>query len=679
MTESTSKMTREEALGLWIELLNMPDSQRRQGLMRRHRLGSDRHREFNLIMSALLFNAQEEGDTELFERVKFLTAEISTVFLEGKLGDIPDAPTAWARIDPQRIEQAVNAPGFSIYWHEQLTRMGGDSAETQLALGDAHVRRRAFSDALGHYKRAIELDPYNPRAHVAAGLVYIDLGRPDEAIPHLNDGAEAYEFRQQDFDDLSERDIEIWTIACNHLTGLLRARGKFKDAVRCAEMGARARPDGWQYKVLADCYRAAGRHDEAIAAARKAVLLDPGCAEAHNSLGILLRDQFDFEGAVRAFEDAIRANPDLVQAHNNLGTCLKALGRMEEAQKAYREAIGQGPERPAPLTNLANVARLRGDFQEAELGYRKALSIDEDYGDARLNLATLYLDTDRWREAVRELNLATASLIKSDLSPASKGIPDPSKHQQPLEFHPVYFSELNKRYTDLRPVINQAYYEYIAGAPSEPQQGDHGTTFYVAGQAVETWTADGMVFSRSYSVSDWTHLIRLLGTHNVQQYLQQVPDPDIAILAMHLLADAFLKQSWIREALWVCGHLEAVPLSSGSSLHLAKTYNHIGQTFRKGYSLDAGRALHSLAFARAIYRHAYDRYEKENDRKYMAIMLYNMAVAYQVEGKLNQAIDFYRQSQRIDEQIGNKKAAKETSRRISDLGKQLKKLGNRSK
>jgi len=81
------------------------------------------------------------------------------------------------------------------------------------------------------------------------------------------------------------------------------------------------------------------------AAARRAVELDPGQAEAHLILARIhfLRD-LDPWRAGREIERALRANPDLAEAHSARGDYLAILGRHDEAIRAVERASTLDPE-----------------------------------------------------------------------------------------------------------------------------------------------------------------------------------------------------------------------------------------------------------------------------------------------------------------------------------------------
>ncbi len=77
----------------------------------------------------------------------------------------------------------------------------------------------------------------------------------------------------------------------------------------------------------------------ALAAARKAVELDPSSAEAHNSLAfVTFYWKWDASGAEREFRRALELNPNYVTAHHWYATFLMCIGRIPEALEEINRA-----------------------------------------------------------------------------------------------------------------------------------------------------------------------------------------------------------------------------------------------------------------------------------------------------------------------------------------------------
>jgi tetratricopeptide (TPR) repeat protein len=95
--------------------------------------------------------------------------------------------------------------------------------------------------------------------------------------------------------------------------------------------------------------------DEAIAAFREALWLEPNFPEAHHNLGNALREQGKREEAIAEFRAAIRLKPDYFNAHNNLGGLLCDYSHdYQGAVAEFREALHLKPDDPRVNYNLGN-------------------------------------------------------------------------------------------------------------------------------------------------------------------------------------------------------------------------------------------------------------------------------------------------------------------------------------
>ena len=86
-----------------------------------------------------------------------------------------------------------------------------------------------------------------------------------------------------------------------------------------------------------------GKLDQAAAAFRKAVEVDPTDAEAWDNLGVGLVRAGDEARGVEAFRRALRAVPGHPEAHRNLAVVLDRQGRGAEAARHYRAFLAKSP------------------------------------------------------------------------------------------------------------------------------------------------------------------------------------------------------------------------------------------------------------------------------------------------------------------------------------------------
>jgi len=97
-----------------------------------------------------------------------------------------------------------------------------------------------------------------------------------------------------------------------------------------------------------------GRHDEAIAAYKQSVQLDPYNVGAYQALGTILTEQGKAEEAIAIYQQAIRLNPDRACAlYGRLGTILRARGKSAQAEAAYRKAFAFTPRNAPEHNDLA--------------------------------------------------------------------------------------------------------------------------------------------------------------------------------------------------------------------------------------------------------------------------------------------------------------------------------------
>ena len=116
--------------------------------------------------------------------------------------------------------------------------------------------------------------------------------------------------------------------------------------------------------------------------------------------------------AAAAYREAVRVNPNLAPAHDNLGVMLAERGSADEAVAAYRRAIEVNPGAARPYYNLGNALAARGDWDGALAAFRKALELQPDFAEAHCNLGHALRELGRLGEAVKALERGHALGVK---------------------------------------------------------------------------------------------------------------------------------------------------------------------------------------------------------------------------------------------------------------------------
>jgi serine/threonine-protein kinase len=162
------------------------------------------------------------------------------------------------------------------------------------------------------------------------------------------------------------------------------------------------------------------KHDAAEAACRKAVDLNPQCAEAYYLLGILRGDGQNLGEAVAAYRKAIALRPDFAEAYTNLGKTLSEKGEYREAEKVCLKALDLKPDLVEAHNNLGVALVQRGKFDAAAAAYNKAIALRPDLAEAYSNLGSALTGQRKYGDAAAAYGKAIA--LKADLAEAHCGL-----------------------------------------------------------------------------------------------------------------------------------------------------------------------------------------------------------------------------------------------------------------
>lgn len=121
--------------------------------------------------------------------------------------------------------------------------------------------------------------------------------------------------------------------------------------------------------------------NEAEAASRKALELDPELAEAHAAGALALALKKNFDEAEKEFEKAIRLNPKLFEAHYFYARTSFQQGKLAKAAELYEMAARLNPDDYQVMPLLSSVYRGLGRDQEAKACERRGLQLIERHNE----------------------------------------------------------------------------------------------------------------------------------------------------------------------------------------------------------------------------------------------------------------------------------------------------------
>jgi tetratricopeptide (TPR) repeat protein len=117
--------------------------------------------------------------------------------------------------------------------------------------------------------------------------------------------------------------------------------------------------------------------DEAMAAYRKVLELNPGAAGALVNLGTIYYKRRKFDLAEKYYTQAVVADPAYPLAEFNLGNIFDEQGRTEEAFQHYRRALELNPAYADAHFNLALLCERTGDSLKAVFHWKTYLKLDK--------------------------------------------------------------------------------------------------------------------------------------------------------------------------------------------------------------------------------------------------------------------------------------------------------------
>jgi tetratricopeptide (TPR) repeat protein len=232
----------------------------------------------------------------------------------------------------------VGIAGFLYTYLRKPQAEQGNDAASLYRMGQELHRKGEYEQAIGRYKKALELKPEFPEA------------------------------------------------LCN-LSACLSKTGQLDEAVEAAHEALKLRP---KYPLaltnLGVAWARRGNLDEAIIEFRRALELQPDFILALDNLGSALAEKGQSDEAIHLFHQALQLKPDSASTLNNLGVALSDKGQHDEAIVYLEKALRLEPESPGILDSFGLILCRKGRIGEGIKYFRKALKIDPQYVAAHQHL-----------------------------------------------------------------------------------------------------------------------------------------------------------------------------------------------------------------------------------------------------------------------------------------------------
>jgi choline-sulfatase len=281
--------------------------------------------------------------------------KIGLVNLMADAKDVPHGPGAFEK-RLRILRQVVEAdPDVIAGW---------------FSLGNLHFRERRYREAIGYFRKTLELKPDYDLAVINMAMAYRQLGDDEAALA----GFEHY-----------------LTIDP-------------KNAYVRYQMG----------EILLDRGDVAGADQNF----RAALAIDEKVAPAKNALGTLAFRRGNIQEAERLVRDAIAIRDDVRLARYNLALIAETRGDWRTAEREYLEELKLHPDAYKAAFNLSRLYERSGERGLQIDALRQAIDGNPEFAEGHVLLAKAYLDAgERLQEAVE---LARRGL---SLDPASELVP----------------------------------------------------------------------------------------------------------------------------------------------------------------------------------------------------------------------------------------------------------------
>ncbi|ADZ71185.1 tetratricopeptide repeat protein [Polymorphum gilvum] len=162
--------------------------------------------------------------------------------------------------------------------------------------------------------------------------------------------------------------------------------------------------------LLGVSYRQLGFPRRGLDFIRKAIALAPDRAPYHANLARTLSDipGTPAEEVLAAAEKAVALNPGLAEAHNMKAIALNRLGRDTEAEEIFRFLIAAHPRHADAHRNYGVLLRDRGDHKEALRFFEAAALLDPDNPETLVQRSRARFELDDFAASQPELEAALA-------------------------------------------------------------------------------------------------------------------------------------------------------------------------------------------------------------------------------------------------------------------------------
>ena len=287
------------------------------------------------------------------------------------------------------------------------------TSKMELALGAAYDQMKRPKDAIAAYRRAVDMEPGEPRGLGALAQALLSDDQLDEAL--------------KVYRDLSEADPEdVGTMV--HICEIERKQGKYEDALATIKKALKKDPDnleaGFNEGMLLDVL---SRYEEAAQVYEHMVDLTSHAngaytAEEKNNRGIFLErlgsvyhEQNKVDLAIAAYQKMIDMGGDsAVRGYQGQVDTWRDAKKFDKAAEVARKAAEANPKNSELKLILADQLVDQGKTDEAVTLAKGLLNNSDKDRAVWLEIAQIDTRVHRWKDAEEALNKAQTLTTKDE-------------------------------------------------------------------------------------------------------------------------------------------------------------------------------------------------------------------------------------------------------------------------
>lgn len=262
-------------------------------------------------------------------------------------------------------------------------------------LGSVLQARGDWAGAEAAYERAVKVQADNPFALTELGLLALQRGDPNAALPRLKKASELAPNEWVPRQAWARALAAVGQVG-QAVTLLSGAVNQFKDEVSL-------------YLELFNLSMVAGSFQTAGKAAMELRRLKPEDAQSIYRHGLALFMQGKVDAAKPLFAEAMQKAPKAWEPRQAFAKCLVLEKKVNDAIPVLEESVALAPTQSGPVNDLASLYLSKNEGAKAERVLKAALAENGSDDAINLNLALAYVQQGKKQQALSHVKVALQS------------------------------------------------------------------------------------------------------------------------------------------------------------------------------------------------------------------------------------------------------------------------------